>query len=118
MNYFWLAIAALFAAAGQFFLKLLSGKAALDFNADFFRHFFRLFREPFLWSAVIAYLLVSVFYLKALKGADLYFSYPFFMGVSVLVALVFSVLFLREPVMAWRLAGSMCIIAGLFLLSL
>lgn len=75
-----------------------------------------LFTSPFVILGLALYGVGTVLWLFALKQLDLSLAYPF-VGMSFIMVLAFSVIFLQEPFNLNRLVGTLVIIVGILILS-
>lgn len=75
-----------------------------------------LFTSPFVILGLALYGVGTILWLFALKQLDLSLAYPF-VGMSFVMVLLFSIIFLNEPFNMTRLTGTIVIIIGILILS-
>jgi len=109
----------LFTVYGQLMIKWQMNKAG-QLPAGVMNKFFFLFHALLnFWviSAFFAAFLAALAWMSAMTKLDLNFAYPF-MSLSFVFVLIFSVLFLHEPVSIYKLISIVLIIAGIVVLGL
>lgn len=75
-----------------------------------------LFLDPWILSGFFSAFLAALCWMAAMTRFELSYAYPF-MSLSFLLVLAFSVLFLEEPLTAWKLGGTVLVILGLVALT-
>jgi multidrug transporter EmrE-like cation transporter len=110
-----LAISVGFAVAAQFTLKLAMnsvGRIGSTEIAAAGETISRALREPRLWLGLTLFGVSAVFWLVVLSRVDLSVAYPF-VGLSYIVVVMFSRLFLHEQVSALRWIGVVVVAVGI-----
>ena len=113
-----LAISVVFAVAAQFTLKAAMnevgriGSTEIAAAGDTIT---RALKEPRLWLGLTLFGVSAVFWLVVLSRVDLSVAYPF-VGLSYIVVVLFSRLFLHEQVTALRWLGVVVVAAGIALI--
>ena len=77
---------------------------------------FKIFTNPFIIGGLALYVGGTVFWLAALSRVDLSFAYPF-ASLSYVVMLTASWLLFNENITPLRLAGTLVVMLGVFLIS-
>jgi drug/metabolite transporter (DMT)-like permease len=72
--------------------------------------------SPYFWGALVIYGVSVALWLWVLSEADLSIAYPF-VSLGFVVTLAFAALFLNEAVTPLKLAGTLLIVAGCFLVA-
>jgi drug/metabolite transporter (DMT)-like permease len=110
-----LVVSVVFAVAGQFTLKTAMnevGRIGATEIAAAGDTITRALREPRLWLGLMLFGISAVFWLVVLSRVDLSVAYPF-VGLSYIVVVLFSRLFLHEQVTALRWLGVVIVAAGI-----
>ena len=110
-----LVISVVFAVAGQFTLKSAMnevGRIGATELAAAGDTIIRTVKEPRLWLGLTLFGISSVFWLVVLSRMDLSVAYPF-VGLSYVVVVLFSRLFLHEQVSAVRWLGVVVVAVGI-----
>ncbi|MBE2239246.1 MAG: EamA family transporter [Caldilineaceae bacterium] len=105
-------------AIGQITLKygmMQTGQITLSAH-DLAPTLFRIFTNPFIIGGLALYVGGTVFWLAALSRVDLSFAYPF-ASLSYVVMLTASWLLFNENITPLRLAGTLVVMLGVFLIS-
>jgi len=114
MAYFYIFLTIFFTVYGQLVLKWqvsLVGSLP-DGNLEKFLFLFKLFLNPWVFSAFISAFLASLAWMATISKLDLSHAYPF-MGLNFVVVFALSVLLFQEPVNAQKIIGVGLIIIGL-----
>lgn len=110
-----LVVSVVFAVAGQFTLKTAMnevGRIGATEIAAAGDTITRALREPRLWLGLMLFGISAVFWLVVLSRVDLSVAYPF-VGLSYIVVVLFSRLFLHEQVSALRWLGVVVVAVGI-----
>jgi drug/metabolite transporter (DMT)-like permease len=105
-------------AIGQITLKYgmtQTGQITLSAH-DIVPTLFKIFTNPFIIGGLALYVGGTVFWLAALSRVDLSFAYPF-ASLSYVVMLTASWLLFNENITPLRLAGTLVVMLGVFLIS-
>jgi multidrug transporter EmrE-like cation transporter len=109
-----------FSVAGQFTLKRAMnevGRIGSEQVAEAGNTIVRVAKEPRLWLGLTLFGISAVFWLVVLSRVDLSVAYPL-VGLSYIVVVLFSKLFLQEQVTALRWLGVLVIALGITLVGL
>ena len=114
MSYLYIAFTILLTVYGQVVIKwqVLGAGAFPDATEDKLRFLFVLLLNPWVISAFAAALLASVFWMAAMTKLQLSHAYPF-MSLAFVLVLIFSGVFLHEPITLPKIIGIALIVAGL-----
>jgi drug/metabolite transporter (DMT)-like permease len=110
-----LAISVAFAVAAQFTLKAAMnevGRIGSTEIAAVGDTLTRTLKEPRLWLGLTLFGISALFWLVVLSRVDLSVAYPF-VGLSYIIVVLFSRLFLHEQVSALRWLGVVVVAAGI-----
>jgi drug/metabolite transporter (DMT)-like permease len=110
-----LAISVAFAVAAQFTLKAAMnevGRIGSTEIAAVGDTVTRTLKEPRLWLGLTLFGISALFWLVVLSRVDLSVAYPF-VGLSYIIVVLFSRLFLHEQVSALRWLGVVVVAAGI-----
>jgi drug/metabolite transporter (DMT)-like permease len=117
-GHLYIALTLAFTVYGQLVLKWQIGQAG-DMPTDGpgkLLFLLRQFLNPWIVSGFAAALLASLAWMAAMTRFDLNYAYPF-MSLAFLLVMAFSVMFLGEALTVNRVAGTLLVIAGLFVLT-
>jgi drug/metabolite transporter (DMT)-like permease len=115
-----LVVSVVFAVAGQFTLKSAMnevgriGAAEIAATGD---TIIRTLKEPRLWLGLSLFGVSALFWLVVLSRVDLSVAYPF-VGLSYIVVVLISRLFLNEQVTALRWLGVVVVAVGIAIVGL
>ncbi|HEX9115354.1 MAG TPA: EamA family transporter [Anaerolineae bacterium] len=114
----YILISVLGGAAGQVLLKKgMSAMGALSFSLSGLGSLLmRLATNPLVIGGLMIYVCGTLFWLLALSRVDLSLAYPF-ASMSYILMLLASWLLLNEHISPLRVAGSLVVIVGVFLIS-
>jgi len=115
-----LAISVVFAVAAQLTLKAAMnsvGRIGSTEIAAAGETITRALKEPRLWLGLTLFGVSAVFWLVVLSRVDLSVAYPF-VGLSYIVVVMFSRLFLHEQVSALRWIGVVVVAVGIAIIGL
>ena len=118
-TYLPLGISVLLLVGGQLSLKAgMTEIGAVDIGnvQQVFGLIGKVFTTPLVIVGVLLYIASSFFWLIALSRVDLSFAYPF-VGLGYVLVVLLSALLLHEQVSLVRWAGTLAIVAGVFLVS-
>jgi multidrug transporter EmrE-like cation transporter len=73
--------------------------------------------NPSVFSGLVAYVSSAGIWLVVLAKVDVSKAYPF-VGLGFIGTMIFAYLFLNEPVTLMRFAGTLFVIAGVYLISM
>lgn len=110
-----LVVSVVFAVAGQFTLKTAMnevGRIGATEIAAAGDTIARTLKEPRLWLGLILFGISSSFWLVVLSRVDLSVAYPF-VGLSYIIVVLISRLFLHEQVTALRWLGVVVVAVGI-----
>lgn len=113
LDYLYIAATILFTVYGQLILKarvVEHGPLPAD-PVSKVKFLFSLFLDPYILSGIAAAFLASLAWMAAMTKFDLSHAYPF-MSLNFAIVLVFSVLFLSEPLTVAKTLGIGLIIIG------
>ena len=115
-----LVISVVFAVAGQFTLKSAMnevGRIGATEIAAAGDTIVRTLKEPRLWLGLTLFGVSALFWLVVLSRVDLSVAYPF-VGLSYIIVVLFSRLFLNEHVTALRWLGVVVVAVGIAIVGL
>jgi len=115
-----LVISVVFAVAGQFTLKSAMnevGRIGATELAAAGDTIIRTVKEPRLWLGLTLFGISALFWLVVLSRVDLSVAYPF-VGLSYIIVVLFSRLFLNEQVTALRWLGVVVVAVGIAIVGL
>jgi drug/metabolite transporter (DMT)-like permease len=118
MGFFFIALTIAFTVYGQLIIKWQVNLAGafpepLDEKAWFI---FRLLLNPWVISSFAAAFIASLCWMAAMTQFELSFAYPF-MSMSFVIVMVLSFLFMGEKFSWYKVAGTLVIILGLFIVT-
>ena len=115
-----LVVSVVFAVAGQFTLKSAMnevGRIGATEIAAAGDTIVRTLKEPRLWLGLTLFGVSALFWLVVLSRVDLSVAYPF-VGLSYIIVVLFSRLFLNEQVTALRWLGVVVVAVGIAIVGL
>jgi multidrug transporter EmrE-like cation transporter len=114
MSYVYILITILLTVYGQIVIKwqVMQVGAVPSDAAEKVVFFFRLLINPWVFSAFVAALLASMFWMAAMTKLQLSHAYPFMSATFVLVLILSSLIF-HEPLTWPKLVGLGFIVAGI-----
>jgi len=115
-----LVVSVVFAVAGQFTLKSAMnevGRIGATEIAAAGDTIIRTLKEPRLWLGLTLFGISALFWLVVLSRVDLSVAYPF-VGLSYIIVVLFSRLFLNEQVTALRWLGVVVVAVGIAIVGL
>lgn len=114
-NYLYLIIAILLTAYGQLVFKWQIDKMGA-LPKEFFEITFRviyLITNPWVMSAIIAIFILMLIWVIVLGKFDLTYAYPFYVGSTFALVMVFSILLFHESITVAKVTGMVLILLGL-----
>jgi drug/metabolite transporter (DMT)-like permease len=107
-----------FTVYGQLVLKWQIGSAGPmpAGGIDKLLFLFRQFLNPWIISGFMSAFLASLAWMAAMTRFDLNYAYPF-MSLAFVIVMIFSVLFLGEPVTVPRALGTLLVMSGLIVIA-
>lgn len=117
-GHMYIALTLAFTVYGQLVLKWQIGQAG-EMPADAagkVLFLLRQFLNPWILSGFAAAVLASLAWMAAMTRFELNYAYPF-MSLAFVLVVAFSVLFLGETLTVNRIAGTLMVIAGLFVIT-
>jgi multidrug transporter EmrE-like cation transporter len=118
MGFLYIALTILFTVYGQMIIKWQVSNAG-DFPPDLSEKLMfivRLLLNPWVISSFAAAFLASLWWMAAMTQFELSFAYPF-MSLAFVVVMVLSIMFLGEQLTWTKIAGTLIIITGLFVIT-
>jgi multidrug transporter EmrE-like cation transporter len=117
-GFLYIALTILFTVYGQMVIKWQVGNAGefppeLGDKAIFI---FRLLLNPWVISSFAAAFIASLTWMAAMTQFELSFAYPF-MSLAFVVVMILSIMFLGEQLTWTKIAGTLIIITGLFVIT-
>lgn len=114
MNFFYIIGTIILSVYGQLILKWRIAQYGHMPSGltDKFIFFGKLILDPFIISAFAAGFPATLFWMAAMTKFDLSFAYPF-TSLSFVLILIFSALFLEEPVTFPKIIGMTLIVSGI-----
>lgn len=113
MNYLFLFGSILISVVGQIFLK--KGVSSLSFLINP-SNILKMFTSPLIIIGFIFYGISAILWLFVLKNFPISTAYPF-LSLTYVLILIYSFFGLSEPISLLKIAGTMCILFGVFLVS-
>ena len=117
-GHLYIALTLAFTVYGQLVLKWQIGHVS-EMPADAagkVLFLLRQFLNPWILSGFAAAVLASLAWMAAMTRFELNYAYPF-MSLAFVLVMTFSVLFLGETLTVNRIAGTLLVIAGLFVIT-
>jgi multidrug transporter EmrE-like cation transporter len=118
VGFLYIALTILFTVYGQMVIKWQVGSAG-DFPpelGDKTMFMLRLLLNPWVISSFAAAFIASLTWMAAMTQFELSFAYPF-MSLAFVVVMILSIMFLGEQLTWTKIAGTLIIIAGLFVIT-
>ncbi len=110
-------LAAIFDAYAAFIVKSrFNAVGSMDFSSlrNFATYVFRVFKSPWMATAIIAYVAAPALSFVALNKLNLSVAYPVLVAIHLLFAFIFGVFFLSEPVTGSKMIGSALVLLSLY----
>ena len=119
MNYVYLFGTVLFTVYGQLIIKWRIAKygALPEGFSGKMVFLLKLLLDPFILSGFAAAFLAAHFWMAAMTKFDLSEAYPAIIGGLALLTSLFAVLFLKEPLNAYKIIGIVLIMVGVYFIS-
>jgi multidrug transporter EmrE-like cation transporter len=107
-----------FTVYGQLVLKWQMGGAGPlpEAGLDKIAFLLRQFLNPWIISGFASAVLASMAWMAAMTRFHLGYAYPF-MSLAFVIVMIFGVVFLGEAVSLGRVAGTLLVVAGLFVIA-
>jgi drug/metabolite transporter (DMT)-like permease len=119
-SFVMLAISVVFAVAAQFTLKAAMAEVGRIGSTEIAAAgdtIVRALKEPRLWLGLMLFGISALFWLVVLSRVDLSVAYPF-VGLSYIIVVLFSRIFLNEHVTALRWLGVVIVAVGIAIVGL
>jgi multidrug transporter EmrE-like cation transporter len=119
MGYLYLFGTILFTIYGQLILKwrIVKYGALPEQFSEKIIFLFKLLLDPYIFSGFSAAFLASFFWMAAMTKFELSHAYPIIVGGLALLTSLFAIVFLKEPVTAYKIIGIILIIVGVYFIS-
>jgi len=118
VGFLYIALTILFTVYGQMIIKWQVSNAG-EFPPEFgdkAMFIIRLLLNPWVISSFAAAFIASLAWMAAMTQFELSFAYPF-MSLSFVVVMILSIMFLGEQLTWTKIAGTLIIISGLFVIT-
>jgi multidrug transporter EmrE-like cation transporter len=118
VGFLYIALTILFTVYGQLIIKWQVSNAG-EFPPDLgekLMFIVRLLLNPWVISSFAAAFMASMWWMAAMTQFELSFAYPF-MSLAFVVVMVLSIMFLGEQLTWTKIAGTLIIISGLFVIT-
>ena len=113
---YYVIISVIFNVFGQYSMKVGMNKyGEVTFSDHILLTIYKIFILPNVIIGLLMYAISAVFWLVALSKLDLSIAYPT-LSLGYILIMIISVLLLNESVTVYRIAGTILIIGGVFLL--
>jgi len=117
MGYAYIGLTILFTVYGQLVIKWqMTGKSLPTGSIEKLVFVLHQYLNPWVLSGLLAAFLASMSWIAAMTRFELSFAYPF-TSLSFVLVMFASALLLNEPLNIYKLAGTLIIILGLFVVS-
>jgi len=116
MGYLYIAVTLIFTVCGHLIIKWrmgLKGELPTEF-VEKIVFLLRLFGDPWILSSLFGAFLAALAWMAAMTKFELSYAYPF-MSLSFVLVLVFSAVFLYEPITVAKVVGMAFIVAGIII---
>lgn len=119
MGYFYIAGTVLFTVYGQLILKwrIVKYGALPEHLNEKIVFLFKLLFDPYIFSGFTAAFIASFFWMAAMTKFELSHAYPIIVGGLALLTSLFAIVFLKEPITAYKIIGIILIVAGVYFIS-
>ena len=117
-GHFYILLTLLFTVYGQLVLKWQMGQAGSmpEGGSDKILFLLQQFFNPWIISGLFSAFLASLAWMAAMTRFELNYAYPF-MGLAFIVVMLFSVVFLKEPLTPRGIFGTLMVVAGLVVIA-
>jgi drug/metabolite transporter (DMT)-like permease len=117
-GHIYILLTLLFTVYGQLVLKWQLGGAGIvpAGQIDKLLFLLKLFLNPWIISGFASAFLASLAWIAAMIRFELNYAYPF-MSLAFIIVMVFSVFFLHEQLTIPRIAGTIIVVTGLFVMT-
>lgn len=119
MGYFYVFGTVVFTVYGQLILKwrIVKYGSLPELLWDKIIFLFKLLFDPFIFSGFAAAFIASFFWMAAMTKFELSHAYPIIVGGLALLTSLFAIIFLKEPLTAYKIFGIALIVSGVYLIS-
>lgn len=119
MGYVYILGTILFTVYGQLILKwrIVKYGALPELLSDKLFFLAKLLFDPFIFSGFLAGFIASFFWMAAMTKFELSHAYPIIVGGLALLTSLFAIVFLKEPITAYKIIGIILIVAGVYFIS-
>jgi len=90
------------------------GKMSFDSFSSVFGYLSKFIYDPFLFSAMVAFVLAPGFWFIALNRLDLSVAYPILVGIHLLLVFILGVWFLGESITLNKIIGTILILSSTY----
>ena len=118
-GYFFILATAFFTVAGQVIIKWRINSIEFSLNGtvtDKAVSLMLILFDKYVFTGLLFALLAALFWLAALTKFNLSYGYPFILALLLILNLLFSAVFLGEPVTFIKMIGILTIVIGLAIL--
>lgn len=117
-GHFYIVLTLLFTVYGQLVLKWQMGQAGTmpEGGTDKILFLLQQFFNPWVISGLFAAFLASLAWMAAMTRFELNYAYPF-MSLAFVIVMLFSVIFLNEPLTSQDIFGTLMVVAGLVVIA-
>jgi multidrug transporter EmrE-like cation transporter len=100
--------------------KEFNSVGEIDFSSfkAFFLYVFKFVQSPWLFSALVAFILAPGLWFIALNKIDLTIGYPLLVGFHLVFILLFGFFLLNEPFSVYKITGSILLLISLILIGI
>ena len=109
-TYLWIVISVLLSAVGQCLLKVGAIQPQTS-TLQFLPQSLAALTNTYVIAGLCFYVASVVFWVRALRDADLSLAYPF-VGIGIVLTMAFSIVFLDERLSGMRVMGTLLVAAG------
>ncbi|MDN4620694.1 EamA family transporter [Paenibacillus sp. PsM32] len=97
-------------------ITLKKGVSLIEFGNEGVKNIVGILLSPYIWLGLILYGLSFLLYLGVLSKTELSKAAPITQSLTILLIVLFSVLFLGEPLSIGKVLGIILIFIGVFLI--
>jgi drug/metabolite transporter (DMT)-like permease len=117
-GHFYIFLTLLFTVYGQLVLKWQMGQAGTmpEGGGDKILFLLQQFFNPWIFSGLFSAFLASLAWMAAMTRFELNYAYPF-MSLAFIIVMLFSVLFLNEPLTLRSVLGTVMVVSGLIVIA-
>lgn len=119
IGYLYIAGTIIFTVYGQLILKwrIVKYGAMPELFGEKIVFLFKLLFDPFIFSGFLGGFIASFFWMAAMTKFELSHAYPIIVGGLALLTSLFAIVFLKEPITAYKIIGIILIIIGVYFIS-